>query len=313
MIKIVNPGWLSMAVDTGRIGYGSIGVPSSAALDAFACKALNSILGNDTSTPALEIMGGDFSVELGDDVTCAVTGAKVAAYLDGAPMKPWTSVRARKGGLLRVRAVMEGFRYYFGVSGTMVLERAMGSFTTNLECRFGGYRGRPLMKGDTIELRDARLEEERSFPEEFIPPVVPPHVLHTMRGPEVDYFTPDQVERMFEKTGGSWYIVSTKSNRTGLRLEGDSLTFSESAEKSIISEGIVPGTVQVPGDGQPIIMLHERTIGGYARVGLVAKADLDLLAHLKPKDKVRFEGVNAEEAEALWRWKVRTYYDKLPV
>jgi len=257
-------------------------------------------------------MGNEFSIRLNSEMTCAITGAQVTAYIDDKPITPWVSFTAHKGSTLRVKEVVEGFRYYVGFSGLMEVDRVIGSYSTNLECRFGGFRGRPLIKGDRIVLKGPKVIGERFVPGEVVPLMEPPHVLRILQGPESHYFTPETINRLFEKKEHSWYIVSSKSNRTGIRLEGKPLLFKKGMDKSIISEGILPGTIQIPGDGLPILMLNERTIGGYARLGIVAKVDQDRLAHLKPKDKVLFQLIGIDEAERLWQQKVELFYRTLP-
>ena len=210
------------------------------------------------------------------------------------------SFEARAGEILTVDEVMEGFRYYVGFSGTPVLEKIIGSYSTNLECRFGGYRGRALQKGDRIDFADIRMVDVQRIPEEFIPRMMPPHTLRVVEGPEIDYFTDESLEEFLGSKARTVFTVSTKSNRTGIRLDGKPLTFRTGAEESIISEGLLPGSIQVPGDGLPIIQLHERTLGGYARPAVIAKVDHDLLAHLKPGDSVTFEMIGMEEAERLF-------------
>jgi antagonist of KipI len=312
MIEVINPAWFSIVVDGGRYGYADVGVPGSAALDQFAYNLLNYLVGNETGTPVLEVMGNEFNVRLDSEMTCAITGAQVTAYIDDKPITPWVSFTAHKGSILRVKEVLEGFRYYVGFSGLMEVERVIGSYSTNLECRFGGFRGRPLIKGDRIVLKEPKVIGERFVPEEVVPSMDAPHILRILEGPESHYFTPETINRLFEKTEHSWYIVSSKSNRTGIRLEGKPFFFKKGMDKSIISEGILPGTVQIPGDGLPILMLNERTIGGYARLGMVAKVDQDRLAHLKPKDKVFFQLIEIDDAERLWKHKIELFYRTLP-
>jgi biotin-dependent carboxylase-like uncharacterized protein len=307
MIEIIHPGWLSLIVDEGRYGHADSGVPPSAALDSFAYKMLNVLLKNPAGTPAIEVMGKDFSLQIHADVTCALTGARVEATLNGEPLEPWTSFCAQKGSILKVKAILEGFRYYVGFSGKMDAEWAINSFSTNLECRFGGFKGRPFVKGDRVRITGPRMEKSNTIHEKNIPGMKPPHVLRFVEGPEMKCFSRESLGRLFEKEASSWYNVSSKSNRTGIRLEGEPLAFKEGVEKSIVSEGILPGTIQIPGDGLPIIMLHERTIGGYARLGVISRADRDLLAHLKPGDKVTFEMVEPKEAEQLWNKKAQLY------
>ncbi|HBA55456.1 biotin-dependent carboxyltransferase family protein [Syntrophorhabdus aromaticivorans] len=312
MIEIINPGWFSIVVDRGRYGYADAGVPPSAALDHFSYSMVNYLVGNEMGGPVLEVIGSGFSLKFDVDVTCAVTGAEVIAYLDKRPVTPWRSFTARAGSTLRVKEVLEGFRYYIGFSGTMEADRVINSFSTNIECRFGGYRGRPFLKGDRIGLHNTRVMGERFIPDDVLPSLAPPYVLRILQGPEMGRFTEETVGRLIEGGMQSWYTVSAKVNRTGIRLEGKPLVFKKGADKTIISEGILPGTIQVPGDGLPIITLYERTIGGYARLALVAKADHDLLAHLKPKDKVIFRIIGVEEAERLWNRKVEHFYRALP-
>jgi antagonist of KipI len=196
--------------------------------------------------------------------------------------------------------VVEGFRYYVGFAGGMELPRVMGSFSTNLECRFGGLNGRPLVKGDRIAIAGAGRVGRKAVPESHIPDMRSPHVLRVLDGPEKDWLTGDSLDKFCNIEKNLWYAVSAKSNRAGIRLEGEPMAFREGAAAGgIVSEGILPGTVQVPPDGRPIIALFERTMGGYARAGVVVSADLDRLAHLKPKDRVLFDRVTPDEAAGI--------------
>jgi antagonist of KipI len=299
MIEIVHSGIMSLVVDGGRYGYREVGIPTSPALDVYALGALNRLLGNDGNAPAIEVLGEKFSLRFGKDICCAITGAKVRANIAGRSVQPWMSFEARAGEILTVDKVMEGFRYYVGFSGTPVLKKVIGSYTTNLECRFGGYQGRAFKKGDRIDFEDIRVMDPQYIPEEFIPRMMPPHTLRVVEGPESNYFTDESREEFLGSKGRTAFTVSTKLNRTGIRLTGKPLAFRTDAEDSIISEGLLPGSIQVPGDGLPIIQLHERTLGGYARPALIIKADHSLLAHLQPGDSVTFEKAGMEEAQRL--------------
>ena len=302
MIEIVNPGWLSFFVDEGRHGFAHIGVPPSSALDQYAFHMVNYLAGNPPNTPALEVIGDSFAFRPACDVACAITGAKVRAFVDNIAVRPWTRFLVPGGGLLTVKEVEQGFRYYVGLSGTVNLEPVMGSRTTNLECGFGGFNGRPLMRGDMLPLSDARPGTEgRALVGEEIPPMGPPHTLRVIEGPETGLFTGTSIERLFAGPGETSFTVSNRLDRTGIRLDGRPLVFKKGAARSILSEAILPGTIQVPGDGLPIIMLYERTVGGYARVAMVARVDRDRLAHLKPKDRVVLKLTGIREAEGLWK------------
>ncbi len=301
-VTIRNPGLMTMIVDLGRNGYSDMGVPSSAALDGYACRALAALL-DSPDTPVLEVTGPRFALRFDAEVTCAITGARVKAFLDDVPLLPWASFRAGRGSILRVREITEGFRYYIGFAGGLKIDRVMGSYTTNLECRFGGYEGRTLMGGDVLSLAAPGQPDIRILPDHLIPPMASPHRLRVISGPESDYFTSDSLATFWDKDPQELFSTSRHLNRTGIRMKGKPLLFRPEVPKSIISEGILPGTVQIPGDGLPIVMLYERTIGGYARVATVIRADRDRLAHLRPGDMVYFERITIEEAEASWKEK----------
>jgi len=302
---------MSIIVDSGRYGYADIGIPPSSALDDFSFKTLNHLLGNPQGNPAIEVIGSSFSLKSGIDTTCAITGAKVKASVDDRNVTSWKPFPLKAGSTLKVKSITEGFRYYIGFCGMMDIEKTINSYTLNLECAFGGHFGRPLRKSDRISLLDSRIADMGALPDKYIPNLNPPHILRIVEGPEKDSFSAESLQRLFEKRGFSWYIVSSKSNRTGIRLDGEPLKFKNNVDKSIISEGVLPGTIQVPGDGLPIIMLHERTIGGYSRIGIVARADRDLLAHLKPSDRVAFKLIGADEAEEIWKTKLQNYANML--
>jgi biotin-dependent carboxylase-like uncharacterized protein len=300
MIEIIHPGTMTCIVDSGRYGHAAIGVPPSAALDSYAYYALNCLLDQDGHAPALEIIGAEFTLRFHRKMICALTGAQVRATLDDKPLNPWTSFRAEAGNILTVQKITEGLRYYLGFAGNMVLDPVIGRFSTNLECKFGGYKGRALSGGDWIDIDNIYGVPWGSIPDRVIPGMKSPHLLRVTAGPEYSYFPETFQKKFADRQKRNVYDVSATINRTGIRLEGRPLQFSDEVDKSIISEGILPGTVQIPGDGLPIIMLYERTIGGYARIARVVRADLDRLAHLKPGDYVLFELIEIDEAERLW-------------
>jgi antagonist of KipI len=298
-IEILNPGWLSIVVDKGRFGYGEAGVPTSSALDSAACTACNALLGRGDSAPLLEVMGPGFRFRAESDMTVAIAGARATIEIEGRKRDSWSSFKVKRGERVTMGEIVEGFRYYVGFSGGIDIRTAMGSATTNLECGFGGFKGRPLVKGDVVRLKGLRPVPERQVADELIPSMKAPHRIHFIEGPEADFFDKDGWENLCKDSERLWYTVSSNSNRAGIRLEGSPLLFRKGVKESIVSEGVLPGTIQVPAGGMPIIILHERTTGGYARIGVVVQSSLDRLAHLKPRDKVIFERISVEEARRL--------------
>lgn len=304
MITVVNPAFLSVIVDNGRFGYGYMGVAPSSGLDRFACAIARFILGNPDSAPLIEVMGNDLTLLFSEAAAFAITGARVKGTLDDTPVEPWSYVSAPKGSVLKVSEVPEGFRYYIGFSGIIDIDPVMGSYSTNLECRFGGFQGRPLMKGDVLKLREfCDPVEHVSVPDELIPSMSEPHILRVLPGPETGYFSPGSVKFLSDRSDALFFKASARLNRTGIRLEGRPIQFRDRAEQSIVSEGILPGTIQVPPDGLPIINCVERTIGGYARLAAIIDVDLDKLAHIKPFDRVILAAASEEEAERLFQAK----------
>jgi biotin-dependent carboxylase-like uncharacterized protein len=302
MIEVIGPGFLSIIVDCGRQGHGYIGVPSSRELDRLACAMARHLVDIPGDAPLLEVMGNDLRLRFLQEMTFAITGAKVKATLDEEPLHPWSAIHAGKGTVLKVAEVLEGLRYYIGFSGIVDVEPVMGSCTTNLECTFGGFHGRPLMKGDRIALRDIREPAEFAIvPDRMIPSMREPHLIRVIAGPEVGYFAPASVRFFGNRKEAALFNATSRLNRTGIRLEGNPLEFRNDVEQSIISEGLLPGTIQVPPDGCPIIGLAERTIGGYARLATVADVDMDRLAQIKPRDSVILSSIDIDEAERLWR------------
>jgi antagonist of KipI len=158
------------------------------------------------------------------------------------------------------------------------------------------------MKGDRIALRDIREPAEFAIvPDRMIPSMREPHLIRVIAGPEVGYFAPASVRFFGNRKEAALFNATSRLNRTGIRLEGNPLEFRNDVEQSIISEGLLPGTIQVPPDGCPIIGLAERTIGGYARLATVADVDMDRLAQIKPRDSVILSSIDIDEAERLWR------------
>jgi len=300
MIDIINPGFFTIVVDGGRLGLGATGIPSSSALDLYAYQALQYLISGQHE-PVLEVIGRKFTLKFGSDMTCAITGAQVQADLDGEPVRSWTAFKANLGSVLRIRDVREGFRYYLGFSGLMNVEKVIGSYATNVECRFGGFEGRSLKAGDRIGFRKLWDAPPKLIPDHLIPSLKGPHELRVLEGPEAGYFKPLSAERFWGKKDPIRYTVSPSSGRSGIRLEGDSLAFRKGLESSIISEGILPGTIQISGDGLPLIVLYERTIGGYARICVISRADRDRLAHLGPGDAVTFKKISLKQAGTAWR------------
>jgi len=297
--EVVAPGPLTTVQDNGRFGYGRYGVPPSGALDTFSLRIANLLVGNSENEACLEITLFGLKVKALTDVTIAFAGADPQAYCNDKSLNVCTPYKLKKGSVLSFRGIRGGCRSYLAVGGGLYLPEVMGSRSTNLSSRFGGLEGRPLQKGDILFAISPHLHlntEGKTFPQTWSPLFSNEWSLKVIFGPQDDQFT----EKGKKTFISSPYHVSPHSDRTGIRLTGPIIERSPEVDESIISEGVIPGTIQVPGDAQPIIILAEIVTGGYRKIATVITADLPLAGQIKPGDTVRFEQVSLDMAyEAL--------------
>jgi antagonist of KipI len=297
--EVVAPGPLTTVQDSGRFGYGRYGVPPSGALDTFSLRMANLLVGNPEDEACLEITLFGLKVKILTDVAIAVAGADLQAYCNDKSLNVCTSYKLKKGSVLSFRGIRGGCRSYLAVGGGLYLPEVMGSRSTNLSSRFGGLKGRSLQKGDILFTISPHLHfntEGKTFPQTWSPLYSNEWSLRVIFGPQDDQFTQKGKKTFIS----SPYHVSPHSDRTGIRLTGPIIERSPGVDESIISEGVIPGTIQVPGDAQPIIILTEIVTGGYRKIATVISADLPLAGQIKPGDTVRFEQVSLDMAyEAL--------------
>ena len=295
IIEILLPGALTAVQDLGRYGHGRYGVAPSGALDTFALRIANLLVGNREDQACLEVMLLGPRVRALTDVVVAVTGGNLAPQRNGKPVAMWQSFVLNKDDILSFKSPVSGFRAYIAVGGGIGVPPVMGSKSTNLPSGFGGYQGRPLKKDDILSSESTTGDLSpvgRSFDPARIPAYTNGWTLRVIWGPQDKHF-PDEAREKFLKAA---YKMSPESDRTGIRLQGPQIQCKPDVEASIISEGVIAGAVQIPGDGQPIIILGETVTGGYRKIATVIAADLSLLGQIKPGDKVRFTAVGLEAA-----------------
>ena len=294
-LEILSPGPLTTVQDLGRYGFGRYGVPPSGALDSFSLRVANLLVGNPETEAGLEITLMGLKVRVLTDLVVALCGGDLQPHLNEKPFDMWCSQIVRKGDTLFLKAPRTGCRAYLAVGGGISLVPVLASKSTNLASRFGGYEGRALRKGDLLfsGAPDQHLQRAgKMFKPEGRPSYTGDWVLRVLPGPQDQDF-PEESIRLFLDSS---YTVSSQSDRTGLRLTGPALHRKKDLGDSIISEGIVPGAIQVPGDAQPIILLVETVTGGYRKIATVISADLPLLGQVKPGERLRFLEVLMPEA-----------------
>ncbi len=278
--------------DLGRTGYQKFGVPPSGAMDAFALRIGNLLVGNREDSAALEItlVGPELLVLASWMV--AVTGAEWEIHVDGIPMPTWTSLFVRRGQVIRFGRRCRGARCYLAVRGGLDVPPVMGSRSTYLPGGFGGLEGRALQPGDVLKALPAKVDPYSAglqFPETIRPYGDAP--LRILPGPQADLFTAEAWRRLT----GEEFEVTEQADRIGYRLKGPELEHRGPAD--IISGGLATGCIQVPAGRQPIVLMVDRqTTGGYPVMAVVISADLHRLAQKLPGDRLRFSLVSYQEA-----------------
>jgi biotin-dependent carboxylase-like uncharacterized protein len=300
-LKVVRPGLFDTLQDLGRIGFMALGMPTAGAMDRVALRLANALCGNAANTAGLEIgvMGPDLMVEA-DSVRIALVGPLSASLIEAEGTSPKLletdrSHLLKRGQILKVGMVEGSSTAYLAVAGGFALPAFMGSLATYARAGVGGLDGRKLAEGDLLPLArpQAPPGADRKLDQSFDYGSGP---IRIVWGPQEDYFS----EAGRQTFVGSDYRVSKDADRMGIRFEGPTIEHAKGAD--IISDGIGPGAIQVPGAGLPIVLLADRqTVGGYSKIATVASVDLPRLGRLLPGQTVRFVAVSVEEAEALRR------------
>lgn len=296
-LRVLDPGIAATLQDCGRQGYQRFGVPVSGALDTISLQIANVIAGNAPGTAAIEILGAALALQVeADSVTVAVAGTAAPFSLESEKaavrIPPFRSVTALRGDILRFPPPKGGAVCYLAVEGGFDVPPALGSISTYGRATLGGYEGRALLAGDRLPLRLTAAPERQ--PVSLDVTIGAPAALRVMRGPNADYFKPAAFETLFDAA----YTVSPASDRMGIRLTGPALEREIPGE--IPSQGTAAGSMQVPADGQPIMLMADRqTTGGYPRIATVIGADIAAAGRLTAGMKIRFEEVSRAEAVTL--------------
>ncbi|BCJ05719.1 hypothetical protein PRtIB026_A44830 [Pseudomonas sp. RtIB026] len=279
---------LCLLQDAGRFGVRHLGVTQGGALDWVAMRWANWLLGNALDSAVVEIALGGFSVVAEQDCVLALAGADLDAQVDGQAVAPWTSFNLGKGQRLTLRQPRQGVRAYLAVPDGFVGESVLGSCATVVREELGGVdgQGRALVKGEVLHAAGSIAEVARSHvPETLRPVYAEKPVLDLVMGAQIGDFSGISLFEVFNRD----WTLDSRADRMGIRLLGPQLVYQGAP---MISEGIPLGAVQVPPDGQPIVLLNDRqTIGGYPRLGALTPLALAQLAQCMPGSAVRFRAV----------------------
>lgn len=309
MIEILSCAALTSVQDLGRYGLRKLGVTVAGAMDKLALAVGNALLGNPLNSAGVEITICPFRVRFRKETTIALTGADCLATLDGDPVLPWWTRRARSGQVLTLRIPVHGSRAYLTVGGGLDVPVVMGSRCTDLKANFGGYHGRALRKGDILNIlpnsakatakavdmiEDFGVEPPASaLPAEELMKNLPAEVIAVRVLPGAEYGRfPDCALELFWKTN---WVITQNSNRVGYKFIGPPILPSTDVE--VFSHGLVPGVIQIPPSGQPMIQMVDcNSSGGYPNIGTVIEADYWRLAQARLSGAIRFVKTTHPEA-----------------
>lgn len=314
-ICVIEPGMLTTVQDLGRVGWTGIGVGCGGAADKLSFRAGNRLVGNSDAAAALELTltGGTF--EFTRDAFVVLVGGVGEARIEGGvksrAISNWIPFKIRSGEQLVIGPVRSGVRSYLCVSGGIVVPELLGSRSTHLRGAFGGLNGRPLRSGDLIGVgEDSRMRGDLQVAERalaFCQSFLMRRNLRAIDGAHQGTFE----ERVVEEFWSSQFEVSLQSDRTGLRLKGT--VGPSNLGGQMPSEGMMPGAVQVPESGAPIVLMVDHpTTGGYPVIACVATVDHAVLGQVRPQEALRFERVSRAEARALFAEQERRFNAEVP-
>ena len=300
-LRVVQPGLRTTVQDLGRVGAQRFGIPVSGALDPVALRVANILVGNAEGTAGLEMtaLGPTLQVEA-EAARVALAGGRTSLIIERADgtyreVPPMQSIRLVAGDRLRVGTIAQTAVAYLAVEDGLALTPFLGSLSTYVRGGFGGLEGRILAAGDRLPLAAPQVEVRAEMRLDGYE-IAPPAAVRVVLGPQDDYFTPETMARFL----GAPYVVTREADRMGLRLEGPPLPHAR--DYNIVSDGIAPGSIQVPGSCQPIVLLADRqTTGGYPKIATVISADLPAFGRLLPGMTIRFQAVTVAEAQVARR------------
>jgi antagonist of KipI len=302
--EVISPGAFTTVQDLGRYGYQKYGVSICGAMDRFALRVGNLLVGNEEAEAAIEATVIGPKLKVLDRMRVAFTGADLSPEVEGKPAPLWHALDVGEGSVLSFGAARSGCRAYLAVSGGIDFPVVMGSRSVHTRSNLGGS-GRALAKGDVIPIKETGIRNQesgpgvresgsRQLPEGFVPVYGRQWNVRVVLGPQDDYFTPKGVETFLD----SEYRITPQADRMGYRLRGPKIEHKSGPD--ILTDATPPGSIQVPGDGMPIVLLADgQTSGGYSKIATVISVDLDLLAQARPGDRVRFQRVTLTEAHRL--------------
>ncbi len=291
---ITRAGFLTSVQDLGRTGYRQFGVSSGGALDSFALRVANLLVGNDENAAGLEITLGGLRLRFDEEQIVAWCGGEVDVHLGSMALPAGHAALLPAGKELKFSQPQTGCRCWLAVSGGIDVPLVLGSRSTDLRAQFGGFEGRTLRDGDELVLGATKSISSWTAPHDWVSPAKRNPILRFVRGCDLDHFNASTLQRFTSET----FAVSLDSDRMGVRF--DSPELKRQGNVDLTSEAVAPGTIQIPPSGKPILLLGDcQTIGGYPKIAHVITVDLGIAAQLRAGDQVRFSEVSLADGHRL--------------
>ncbi|QKF81589.1 biotin-dependent carboxyltransferase family protein [Halarcobacter ebronensis] len=289
--EVIKAGAFTLIEDKGRFSFMNIGVTNSGFLDEFAALKAHKILNNSYDCNLLEITFAGIKLKATANTIVSITGAKCEFKINSIEKSTWQSYNIKKDDILEITKILKGQRVYLAVKDGFTITKELGSYSTTLKEQLGAFEGRVLKNGDYLPFSEQKNFLKKRLKKEYIPEYKDELVLRVVLSYQQNSFSFKEKEKFFN----SIYTITPDLNRMACKLSGESI---KSELNGIISEGIAFGAIQIPKDGQPIILLKERqTIGGYPKIGSVLSIDCFKLAQMRPGQKIRFEEISISLAQ----------------
>ncbi|MEY2565204.1 MAG: antagonist of KipI [Verrucomicrobiota bacterium] len=308
-VSVVSAGFFTSVQDLGRVGFRQSGISVGGALDPHAMRVANALIGNEDNAAGLEATMGNLRLRFEDQRIVAWCGGAFTVRIGRADLPPGHAGLVAQGEELMLSAPKTGSRAWLAISGGIDVPSVLGSRSTDFRGNFGGHQGRTLRDGDTLPLgessvspgRVAEMFGDRKIAEwtalsSWITTAQRARFLRVLPAPDWSLFTPEAQAALISQP----FTVMLDSDRMGARLDGPDLERADASD--LLSEAVAPGTLQVPPNGKPILLLGDcQTVGGYPKIAQVITVDLSIAAQLWPGDQVRFHEISLGEAQFLVR------------
>jgi biotin-dependent carboxylase-like uncharacterized protein len=303
VFQVLKAGLFTTVQDLGRYGYLKYGVPISGAMDTFALIAANLLVENNPEDACLEatLIGPELKALTKTHI--AITGGDAEPKINGENVSMWQTLQVEEGDIISFGRMKSGCRAYLSIKGGINTPLVLGSRSTYVRGGFGGLNGRQLKSGDIIEgFATPPLKMEYVMPEDLIPQYTGNFTVHVILGPQADMFTENGIATFLSNP----YTVTSEADRMGYRLEGPSI--EHKAKADIVSDALLPGAIQVPKNGKPILIMRDaQTTGGYPKIAVAITPDVSLLGQAKPNDTIKFSKITTHLAHE----KTKAYYRML--